>query len=600
MIARLLSPASSLILLTLLFSACVNEFENIEESTPTIIPQEIITTSLYGKVMNEQGAPVENATVELANAPIPMTTTTDTYGQFEFIDINVKGRSAFLKVNAEGKLKGFRRASVLANSLNYTEVQLWDKEVAGRINAQTGGLVSTSEGASLSLPANAVVDQNGNPYAGEISVVMQWIDPSSDQLYRQLVGDLSGIDQAGNDVVLGTFGMMGVELLDEAGNELQIAENMRAELTWPVPQSRMSEAPQTIPLWSYDEVLGTWIEEEIAAQQGNTFVGQVSHFSYWNLDWKGASISVTGNVTYKGSPGQVLNTFRATIRNPLFGESGGFLTADGSFQFDRFPANEVFSLEIKNICGEALFSKEIGPFSQNEDIGTINILEDETEETIVRGIARDCAQNPIEGAFVQLLLDSTNYYTGLTEADGSFELRIPFCGSSTTADLFILDKVNTLVSDPEPIEWSSQGPLELGDIRVCDQAPAFIQMTLDTNEVFFGPPVDRLYYIQESGAQPYAVFGTESNKGFVQIKLDALVTEKGSYSSAEHVFIYNDGSNFNTYQPNIPADLTIEINEYEASPDAYVGGRFQGSIRLDTTAQGRDIPISGSFRIQKQ
>ena len=65
-------------------------------------------------------------------------------------------------------------------------------------------------------------------------------------------------------------------------------------------------------------------------------------------------------------------------------------------------------------------------------------------------------------------------------------------------------------------------------------------------------------------------------------------------------FIYNDGSNFNTYQPNNPADLTVEINEYEASPDAFVGGTFRGTLRLDTTAQGRDIPISGSFRIQKQ
>jgi len=600
MMARLFSPANTLLFLLLFLSACVSEFDQIQESTSTISPQEIISTSLYGKVLNEQGEPIANATLELANAPIPLTTSTDAYGQFEFININVKGKSAFLKVQAEGKLKGFRRASVLANSLNYTEIQLWEKQIVGRINAQTGGRVTTSEGAALSLSANAVVDQNGNPYTRDISVVMQWIDPSSDQLYRQLVGDLSGIDQSGNEVALGTFGMMGVELLDEDGNELQIAENMRAELTWPVPQERMSEAPQTIPLWSYDEVLGTWIEEEIAAQQGNTFVGQVSHFSYWNLDWKGASISLTGKVTYKGSPGQVLNSFRATVSNPLFGESGGFLTADGSFQFDRFPAQEVLNLQIKNICGDVLFSKDIGPFSQNEDLGTINILEQETDETIVSGIARDCAQNPIEGAFVQLLLDSSKYYTGLTAADGSFELRIPFCGSAITADLFILDKVNTLVSDPEPIEWSSNEPLDLGDIRVCDQAPAFIQMTLDSNEVFFGPPVDRLYYIQESGSQPYAVFGTESNKGFVQIKVDGSVTEKGSYTSTEHVFIYNDGSNFNTYQPNNPADLTVEINEYEASPDAFVGGTFRGTLRLDTTAQGRDIPISGSFRIQKQ
>jgi len=582
-------------------TSCVEEFDMTDESVTSVTPKEIITTSLYGTVMDESDAPMVNAEVELQTVEGTQSTTTDEYGQFEFFDVRVKGPSAFVKVSAPGKFDGFRRANVIKNSLNYTEIKMLDYQIVGTINANEGGSVSTTSGAEVRLPADAVVNQNGQAYNGIISVAMQWIDPTAEDLYQRIVGDLSGIDIEGNEVVLGTFGMMAVELLDNQGNELQIAEGSNAALTWPVPSERLSDAPQTIPVWSYDENLGTWIEEEIAVQDGNTFVGDVSHFSYWNLDWKGPNITLTGQVTYNGSTGNILSTFRVTVHSPLFGERGGFINADGNFQFYRFPANEVFDLKIRNICGNVVYQQTYGPYSQDTDLGTIDVMSNSVQEVLVSGVAVDCDNNPIEDAFVQLVVDSSSYYTGTTAADGSFEFLLPYCGTTTTAEVFIFDPATNLVSAPQSVDITSTNPVDLGNIRVCDQAAVFFQLSVDTFDLYYTPPTS-YPFIFDNPQTGYTLIGVEGspNGGFIQISSDMIIAGTGSYSSTNHFFSIGDRNNFYTYMPNDPADLDIEITEYSDVPGEHVGGNFTGTVSPDSTGQGMPVNISGAFRIEIQ
>lgn len=581
--------------------SCVEEFDMTDESVTSVTPKEIITTSLYGTVMDESDAPMINAEVELQTVEGTQTTTTNEYGQFEFFDVRVKGPSAFVKVTAPGKFDGFRRANVIKNSLNYTEIKMLDYQIVGTINANEGGSVSTTSGAEVRLPADAVVDQNGQAYNGIISVAMQWIDPTADDLYQRIIGDLSGIDNEGNEVVLGTFGMMTVELLDNQGNELQIAEGSDATLTWPVPSERLSDAPQTIPVWSYDENLGTWIEEEIAVQDGNTFIGDVSHFSSWNLDWKGPNISLTGKVTYNGNPGSILSSFRVSVHSPLFGERGGFLNSDGFFQFFRFPANEVFDLKIRNICGDVVYQQTYGPYSQDTDLGTIDIMSNSIQEVLISGVAVDCDNNPIEGAFVQLVVDSSSYYTGMTQADGSFELLLPYCGTTTTADVFILDPATNLVSSPQTVDITSPNPIDLGNIRVCDQAAVFFQLSVDTFNKFYTLPESYPFYF-ENQQTDNCFIGVEGtpNGGYVQIVVDEIISGTGNYSSSVHFFSIGFRNNFATYVQNNPADLNVEVTEYSNVSGEHIGGNFTGMVSPDSTGQGTPVNISGAFRIEIQ
>src|SRR6056297_43019 len=589
----------TLLLLSLLafalLSSCVEEIDLEQEDITNVTPKEIIKTSLYGKVIDEDNQILANAQVTLQTAEGSETTTTNDKGQFEFFNVRVKGSSAFVKVSVNGKFDGFRRADVIKNKLNYTEIKMLDRVIVGTIDAQSGGAVSTASGAQVRLPANGVVSQNGQSYSGSISVAMQWIDPTAEDLYQRIVGDLSGIDATGNEVVLGTFGMMTVELLDDQGNELQLADDARAELTWPVPSERLSNAPQTIPVWSYDENLGTWIEEELATQDGNTFTGEVGHFSSWNLDWKGPTIEVSGKVTYNGSPGNIVSTFRVHVQSPLFGSRGGFLLADGEFLFLRFPADEVFDLIIYNICGDVIYQETYGPFNQNTDLGVIDINNITIEETAVTGVALDCDMNPIENAQVQLETESDVYYLNSTAADGTFDFTVPFCGNAVDASVYIIDPDEMLVSAPQNFTVTSSGDIDLGNIAVCDQAAVFFEYTIDTFERFYTPPNGFPYY--STNPQNGDRLGVEGSE-FVQFSLDGNITGLGSYSTLNHFLMLEEGNTVVQFLNTNPPDMTIEITEYSDIPGEHIGGNFSGTVNRDTVGSGSMENITGAFRIE--
>ncbi len=577
---------------------CVDEVDLERENITDVEPKEIIKTNLRGTVFDESNQVVKQAEVQIKTADGWQQEQTDEFGQFEFLDVRVRGASAFIKVKTPGKFQAFRRADVIKNKNNYTEIKVLEQTIVGTISATAGGAVSTSSGAQVRLPANAVVTQNGQSYTGSISVAMQWIDPTADDLHQRLVGDLSGIDIEGNEVVLGTFGMMNVELWDDQGNELQLAEEARAELTWPVPSERLSEAPQSIPVWSYDEELGTWIEEEVALQDGNRFVGEVGHFSSWNLDWKGPSILVEGQVTYNNSSGSILTAFRVEVHSPLFGSRGGYLTPDGEFQFRRFPADEVFDLTIKNICGETIYEETYGPFSQDTDLGVIDISNNGTGETSVSGIAVDCDNNPIEGAIVQIETSLNKYYIEETESDGQFEFTVPFCGSSTSAEVSIVDPNQMLVSAPQSITITSSADIDLGNVRVCDQAALFFQLSVDTFDLFYTPPQDFPFFFKNNQSTAGSEIGVESNQGFIQILTGETISDIGSYDSPFHNFYISDRNSVAVYANNNPANLNIEITEYSDTPGEYIGGSFMGTVSRDSTGLGSPVDISGTFRLE--
>ena len=95
--------------------------------------------------------------------------------------------------------------------------------------------------------------------------------------------------------------MTSVSMTDNAGNKLQLkpGDDGKARVTFPVPADMSDDKHigDPIPLWSFDEERGIWVEEGVATYNAeeNVYEGYVSHFSWANLDWpeKRATIAVT-------------------------------------------------------------------------------------------------------------------------------------------------------------------------------------------------------------------------------------------------------------------------------------------------------------------
>ena len=106
---------SYFLITVLLFTiiSCVDD-GIIVESPMVILPeaQEIITSDLYGRVLDINDVPIEGAQVTLRSGVDPLLTFTDDQGYFLIRSIPNKGTSAFVTIASVGKLDAFRRFSL--------------------------------------------------------------------------------------------------------------------------------------------------------------------------------------------------------------------------------------------------------------------------------------------------------------------------------------------------------------------------------------------------------------------------------------------------------------------------------------------------------
>ena len=142
-------------------------------------------------------------------------------------------------------------------------------------------------GARLIIPAGALVDADGRTPAGTITAQVATLNPSR----RTLPGDYRGLDSGQNAIEMLSYGAVYAQFRDSSGRPLNLRSGQTAELRVPIPLQQQASAQPSIPMWSYDENRGVWIEEGTATKQntplGPMYVGKTKHFSTINMDVAG-------------------------------------------------------------------------------------------------------------------------------------------------------------------------------------------------------------------------------------------------------------------------------------------------------------------------
>jgi len=139
-------------------------------------------------------------------------------------------------------------------------------------------------GVSVFISANSIVDERGRPVTTPIKLSISTVDLLSSQ---QMPGDESvvPIGGAGGNRIE-SFGAGSLDL----PKGLKLKSGASADVVIPVDRSRLvgGSLPATVPLLSYDETKGLWIEEHtltLATVGGvKSYVGKVKHFSTFNAD----------------------------------------------------------------------------------------------------------------------------------------------------------------------------------------------------------------------------------------------------------------------------------------------------------------------------
>lgn len=364
-----------LIIALTLISSCQKDMSSPEIILDNPISDIKVRSSVKGKIADLRGIPIPNAEVILAGE----TQISNDLGLFNFDDIELDPYGSLLSVDKSGYFSGRRRVSAHEGTSTYVELRLLSDVPTYNFDSEAASVIEDMNGVLLNFKANSISNQDGQAYTGRVNVALQYIDPTADNIESVLPGSLQGYDDGNQLVSLKSYSMIAVQLTDDSGEELQIKRDETVTVEFPIPESQLVNAPSEIPLWSLDEDSGLWIEEGSAALVGSKYVGQVSHFSYWNCDVPLDFVIVEGNLCQKIEDSCEPMAFYSVIAWDANLELGLLSRTDSEGNFTLFiPRNGEVTIQIRSLCGVEWDQPKIGPFSENTDIGIVELNSNST------------------------------------------------------------------------------------------------------------------------------------------------------------------------------------------------------------------------------
>lgn len=300
--------------------------------------------AVAGVVTDLEGNALSGVFVEAMGMAVP----TDNEGSFLLEEVPV-GEEVLIKFSKSGYATNYKSVPVAENQVSPISAALSMTSYDAMINSDQENDISF-DGAKVSLPANALVDENGNPVSGSINAKATYFDPTGDFYYDVFPGDFTGISSNGEEGLLESYGFIDVSFTQN-GEELNLAEGMSADITIPIPQELLANAPDPIPLFFFDEEEGRWIEEGSASIVNGKYVGTVTHFSSWNADFLNTDeiCTIKGRVVDElGSPLQ--SALVVATGTDFSGGNGAYTNADGRF-----------SMQIKSDASVVLIAQYTSP-----------------------------------------------------------------------------------------------------------------------------------------------------------------------------------------------------------------------------------------------
>lgn len=422
--------------------------------------QETTTANIIGQVVTESGTPLSNTTVTVGGKSVK----TNTVGVFTLKNAALPVQSVVTCAPA-GYFKTLQLLELKANKTTYTKLIMQPKTVLTTFNAAAGATVNVgSQGAKVALPASGYKDVAGNAYTGQVQVAARFVNTATPNFTAIAPGTMTAKNAQGSTVQLATYGMMEVLLTTPSGAALQL-DGKKATITSPIAATQ-TNAPATIPLWYLDESTGIWKEEGAATKQGNTYIAEVAHFTWWNCDFQGPRATIKGRVVdCNGNP--VTNI-------EIWGAMGhGTPDANGYFE-GGVPAGQAMPVRFQEsgTCGTPIYNhtENIPALvtGQVYDMGIINIgCPTSTSFKTITGHVEGC--NGQVGIAAAVLVANNMVYPDIN-GDFSITLCTSQLGTNPTISATTLDDFYTTT-----VAIGSASTYNVGTMTICGNTSGIVQ-----------------------------------------------------------------------------------------------------------------------------
>lgn len=351
----------ALLMMLMTFASCsklqdlLNEGDDDDDDDGGINPPELVEgrmedIALSGIVRDASGTPIEGVSIVSGSS----AATTNTDGFFEFDQIQVVSVLNDRSVVRFSKAGYFDVVRSMDADDDAADGASWEVVMCKKENNDFTSIKTYSSSSDQTLQAGEMkidmpqdgykVDGTGASYTGKVKSEMVYLDPNNERFSEMMPGgDLAAVRSDNSSAQLVSYGMTDLNMYAENGDKLQLKDGSKAKLTFPIPAGMGENPPASIPLWSFNEKTGLWEEEGSAALQGNVYVGEVTHFSWVNLDYPEEQGTVYGYV--KDDTGKVLPGVRLNIGQLLTST----VTQSNGYYSHEVPANIDFSISVKDL-----------------------------------------------------------------------------------------------------------------------------------------------------------------------------------------------------------------------------------------------------------
>jgi hypothetical protein len=581
---RNLKLSLSFLMVLALFFGCQSD-ETIEQQELDVEFQEnfgqTASRDFIGSVVDVNNNPIQGVTITIGTS----TVQTDVNGIFIINGANVYEQFAYIKAQKAGYIDG-SRSLVPTNGKNNVKIMLLPNSPITTITSGSSSEVALNADTKVTFDG-AFQDANGNAYTGNVSVSMFHLKPSNEDIDQLMPGMLYAQTESGEEAVLQTYGMLNVELKGSNGQKLQIANGHTAQITMQIDNTQLATAPSTIPLWHFDEEKGYWKQEGVASKIGNKYVGNVTHFSWWNCDAFSEMVDLTiivkddsGNFIGNSPVGLVVNSSNFAS-NLLYTSSNGQVSG-------IIPKNEALTLNVYNLCGEVIYSTQIGPFFENSNSNVV--IQGGTNQSLkVKGKLLNCNNEIVTNGYVLMRIDGNTYSSNLDQ--GNYEFTTYPCSGVNhfTIAGFDFDNMQTTGD----LTYNVNLPLtNINALKACNSVIEYVSFkingvdTIITENIASQNNLGIVTYGNNLFANQltiYANAGNPSNSNYSLI-MECGSNQLGSYTTANSSFrIQQYVSPFNHFVfvngLNYTSAYKFKINKFGAVGD-YIDVEFAGTTEL--------------------
>jgi hypothetical protein len=557
-----------------------------------------VVASVSGQVLDENGTPLVGAEVKVGNHSF----TTTSNGIFFFKNISTAEKATLIEVIKPGYFKGYRTLSITKNKDHFTRIRVMKADNPQNFTASNDAAIIAAGGASINIAKNSIMNAaTGVAFNGIVQITAKTIKALDPNIAELTPGALRGINTAGEENALATYGMLAVEMQDANGNALQIATGKTAEIRMPIAAAQLATAPATIPLWHFDEAKAMWVEDGSATKVGTEYIGKVTHFSYWNCDYGGpicqfdaTFLDAATNNPMSGIQVQLVSSLASA------GTRSSWTNASGSAT-GGIPTNTSYTLNLIDQCGTSFYTTTFTTTTAAISLGTILVTLPVINGAVISGNVVDCSSIAIPNALVSISA-GTNSTIVYADASGNFSYSTTICASPASYSFAAYDPT-TFVSG-SLVASIVAGANAIGTVAACGTINEFITYSITeasgTKSFSHLAPADVFTTSYNSTVTQISTY-SQNTVGYKSLYFSfdgAGTTGAHTINSFNH-YSFSGGTSYSCSSDSMgtPIAVPINITQYGSALGSFIGGNFSGSFT--TTTPVNSYTITGSFTTKR-